>query len=170
MTNIETNRTSKISAILPIVEKVFLLLLVLGSVLFLLDVSISKTVISIGLGGLAITFFITSFIPIELYNSQEEADEDQPYGQLHLLSLIIAPKVLWIGSSIAIFGLLMYLVNPEIQSFHKLLGIGAGSIIICVLLIAIASLNSIKIRKPVQLILLRAIPTLMIASYILYFN
>ena len=170
MTNNETINKSKISTILSIVEKVFLLSLVVGVGLLLLNVPISVTVISISLGGLAIKFFISAFVPIELYNSQEEADEDQPFGQLHLLSLLIAPKVLWIGSSVTIFGLIMYLVNPEIQTFDRLLGIGAGSILVCVLLILVATLNGIKIRKPIQSILLRAIPTLLIASYILYLN
>jgi hypothetical protein len=144
---------------LPLIEKVFLAALAIGTVLTVMQ--IDSTVMRISLIGLAVTFFLFAYRPIEI-----PKQENEPFGFSELLAFMIVPKVLWISSAISAVGIAFYLFNND--GYKQLLMIGGLSIGIGTILIVIFLVSGVKHIKMVTPILLRAVPLFLVDFYILF--
>jgi hypothetical protein len=136
-------------------EMILIVILLTGAILN------NAQLITIALGGLSFAFFLYAYKPLEV-----EQDENELFGFKDLLSLMILPKVIFIGCSISTVGLLFY--YSEIAGHSIMLTIGNGVILISLLVLGILQISGslhLKILRPV---LLRALPILAINLYVLY--
>lgn len=93
--------------------------------------------LSLGLTGIAVVFFIEAYRPLELEDTGEES------GFSDLLGLTIVPKILGIASSVATVGIMFYQLG--MPGYPVMLGVGLSSILICLLILAI--LRAIGIQQ-----------------------
>jgi len=157
-----------IKKIVDPLEKSLLFSLAILVSLFYTEVFQSQTLIVIGLILLAIVLFASAFIPPEIFNSQEEADAQGPLGMMDLLTLTIAPKVLSIGSSVSVLGLVMYITKPGAQSYLQLTMIGGSSIMICLVLFGFGVLSGTKLHRSIYKAIVYGI-LLLLVDYYLFF-
>ena len=143
-------------------ERLFLIGLAIGTVLTLS--SIDSGVTKVSLNGLAITFFLYAYKPIDI----PRTDENEQFGFSELLALQIVPKVMWISSAVSTLGLLFYLLDMGNDGYKRMLMIGGLTIGISILLFAFFLVSGVKYLKVVAPILLRSVPLLAIDLYILF--
>ena len=151
---------TKITKHLHWAEGVFLLGLVIGTILMLTKIDSSVT--SVSLIGLAATFFLYSYKPIDI-----PQQENEKAGFSALLTFVIAPKVMWISSAVSVIGLLFYVLDMEAKGYLQMFMIGGSSIAIGVLIFTFALVTGVKHLRVVAPILLRAVPLLLVDMYLL---
>jgi hypothetical protein len=140
-------------------ERAFLIALAIGTILVFSK--INSSVLNVSLIGLAITFFLYAYKPLNIVR-----EENELLGFSDLLAVGILPRVMWISSAISTLGLLFYLMD---NAGHKnMLMIGGLTIGISVVLLTIFLVSGVKNIKIVTPILFRAIPLLTIDIYILF--
>lgn len=89
--------------LLPYLERVLLATLLAGLILRLIGTEI-PILITTGLAGLGVTFFLSANRPLNI-----EPKEGEEIGGFNgLLGLTIIPKILWIGTAVATIGILLY--------------------------------------------------------------
>jgi hypothetical protein len=142
-------------------ERAFFILLLIGAVLAYSK--IDAGVLNISLGGLAVTFFLYAYKPLQIVRNEGEL-----LGFSDLLATTILPKVLWISSAISTLGLLFYLLNLGNEGYKQMLLIGGSTIGIGLVLVAVFSAIGLKNIKIVSPVLLRAVPLLIFDFYILF--
>lgn len=151
-----------IKKILPNLERVLLAILAFGFILQLSGMNI-PVLISIGLGGLAVVFFLNGYIPVDIQQS-----EGEPMGFNELLGLSIVPKILWISAAVTTIGILFYSLQIGNDSYSKMLQIGGSTIVIGTSILLALKVRGVKNINLVLPVLLRALPALIIAGYILF--
>ena len=72
---------------------------------------------------LPIVFFIRAFMPVDV-----PKEEDRPLEFSDTLALLVAPKVLWLGCSFTLFGIITLLLHAFV--FKQLMMAGAAGILI----------------------------------------
>ena len=146
---------------LPLVEKVLMMALAIGIILTItgIDSTITKT----ALLGLAVTFFLMAYRPVESLRQ-----ENEQLGFPQLLAIMIVPKVLWISSAVSAIGIAFYLFGNE--GYKQQAIIGGLSIAIGTLIFVISLVTEVKHIKTVTPILLRALPLLLADFYIFFFK
>lgn len=109
----------------------------------------SDTLLILSLTTLSTVYFLSAFKP---GGSVEPPPADQKSGDtLDLLVKIIAPKVGWIGCSVAVVGILFYLQG--MKGYEQMLMIGGGTLAIVSAPLGIAFLKGNKLQ-----LLMRTMP------------
>jgi hypothetical protein len=140
------------------VEKVFLIGLAAGILLTMMTIDSKLAIVS--LVGLAVTFFLYAFRPVDV-----PLDENIQLGMSELLSLMILPKVMWISSAVSTLGIVFYLAGTD--NYQKLLMIGVSTLAIAVLLQTLLIVGGSKYRSVGTPALWRCIPLLLTNTYLL---
>ena len=159
MTSTPTSLIVKITNQLPLVEKIFLEALAIGTVLTLL--SIDSSVTKFSLLGLGVIFFLMTYSPTDL-----PGEEGEKFGFTELLAWAIVPKVMWISSAVSAFAISFYLFDFGNDGYKKMLMIGGSTIGIGILLLTFFLISGVKHLKMVTPILLRAVPLFLVDIYI----
>jgi energy-converting hydrogenase Eha subunit C len=146
---------------LPLVEKVLLTALAIGTILTVME--IDSTVTRISLLGLGVTFFLLAYRPNDI-----PRQEGEQLGFSDLLGLMIVPKVLWISSAISALGIAFYLFDFGNDGYKKMLMIGGLTISIGTILLIVFFVSGVKHIRTVVPILLRAVPLCLVDFYILF--
>ena len=146
---------------LPLVEKVLLAALAIGTILT--TMKIDSTVTRVSLLGLGVTFFLLAYRPTDI---PRQAGEQ--FGFSELLGLMIVPKVLWISSAISALGIAFNLFDFGNDGYKQMLMIGGLTIGIGTLLLVVFLISGVKHIKTVIPILLRAVPLCLVDFYILF--
>ncbi len=166
----ETNSTrDKIFRLVSLAEKAILLILAIGVVLNYQNVFEGKTLLLIALAGTAIIWFAMAFKPVELFSSQQEADEFGQWGFAEMLALMIVPRVLWISSAVSAFGVFAYFADFGNVGYMKGLTSGGFAIFICLVILLITLMMGVKKLRTVIPIFFRALPIFLIDIYIVFF-
>ena len=156
-----TSFSGAITKHLPLVEKVLLTTLVIGTILRVMHLDSSVTKVS--LLGLGVTFFLFAYRPNEI-----PREENEQFGFPDLLVLTIVPKVLWISSAISALGIALYLVDLGNEGYKRLLMIGGMTIGGATVILLFSFAKGVKHLETVTPVLLRAIPLLLVDFYILF--
>lgn len=146
---------------LPLVEKVLLTALAIGTILTVMK--IDSTVTRVSLLGLGVTFFLLAYRPNDI-----PRQEGEQLGFSDLLGLMIVPKILWISSAISALGIAFYLFDFGNDGYKKMLMIGGLTISIGTLLLIVFFISGVKHIRTVVPILLRAVPLCLVDFYILF--
>jgi len=146
---------------LPLVEKVLLTALAIGTIMTVMK--IDSTVTRVSLLGLGVTFFLMAYRPTDIPRQQGEQ-----FGFSDLLGLMIVPKVLWISSAVSALGIAFYLFDFGNDGYKKMLMVGGLTIGIGTLLLVVFLVSGVKHIKTVTPILLRAVPLCLVDFYILF--
>ncbi len=146
---------------LPLVERIFITALVIGTILTAMQ--IDSTVTKISLLGLGATFFLLAYRPNDI-----PRQEGEQFGFSDLLALMILPKVLWISSAISALGIAFYLFDFGNDGYKKMLMIGGLTIGIGTILLITFSISGVKHIKIAMPILIRAVPLCLVDFYILF--
>ena len=147
--------------LLPSLEQICLAILVIGFILQLNGTPIA-ILIMLGLGGLGVVFFLSAYRPLDV-----KPQENERMGFNELLGLSIIPKVLWIGSAITVMGILFYMMQIGNGQFLGVLYIGGLTVIIATLILLGLKAIGTKYLNTIFPILFRALPTLLVAAYII---
>ncbi|MEM7549581.1 MAG: hypothetical protein AAF363_07900 [Bacteroidota bacterium] len=150
---------TRIRKTLPVVERFALVVFTLGLVLTDL-IEYSNILVSISLTVLAIVFFLTAYIPIEM-----PQDEEHKTGFNELFTFTIGPKIIWIACSISTVGLQFYfngLEGPDIM-----LIVGSITLVPLNFLLGIQFLRRIKYAENLTPIFFRSIPIMVFDIYVL---
>lgn len=150
----------KLTKHLPLAEKALLAALAIGAILTMLEMD--TTITTVALLGLAVTFFLFAYRPIDI-----PVQEGEQFGFSQLLGLMIIPKVLWISCAVSALGIVFYLLQLGNDGFKQMLMIGVSAIAFAGLLLVILLISGVKHMKLVAPVLLRAIPLLLADVYIL---
>ena len=154
-----TSFTTKITSYLPTAEKIFLVGLAIGLLLHYFGTD--SIVMAVSLVGLAVTFFLSAYRPIEII-----PEENEVLGFKELLGHGIVPKVLWISCAVSTMGI--FLSNINNQGSQKMFFIGGTTIAIGTVIIVGLLVNGAKHINAVVPVLLRAIPLFVLDVYMLY--
>lgn len=146
---------------LPLIEKVLLTALAIGTILTVMK--IDSTVTRVSLLGLGVTFFFMAYRPSDI-----PRQEGEQFGFSDLLGLMIVPKVLWISSAVSALGIAFYLFDFGNDGYKKMLMVGGLTIGIGTLLLVVFLVSGVKHIKTVTPILLRAVPLCLVDFYILF--
>ena len=120
--------------ILPIAEKIFLLLLVIGAGMKAIDKG-GSMFLALALSGLACVYFLGIHVPSEV--KIEEGEE--PSGFKMLLILSILPRVIGISLAVSIIGIQFYLL--QLEGSAVMLLVGGQTIIVAMFLFLVMQLN-----------------------------
>lgn len=159
MTQSPTPFIVKITNYLPLIEKIFLVALAIGTLLTLL--SIDSSVTKFSLLGLGVIFFLMAYRPIDL-----PAQEGETFGFTELLAWSIVPKVMWINSAVSALGISFYLFDFGNDGYKRMLMIGGLTIGIAILMLTFFLVSGVKNLKMVTPALLRAVPLFLLDIYI----
>ena len=162
MTAIQTTFILRIARYSHWLEKTFLVFLALSAGLIPFGIDASPGLM-ISLSGLAVVFFLYAYRPLEISNA-----DDEPMGFIHLLSLSIIPKVLWISASISTMGIMFYLLGLNEEGYKSMLMIGGSSILFASFVLGIFLISATKYLRVLIPVLMRALPILFINIYIYF--
>ena len=146
---------------LPKAEKVFLLGLAVGLILFF--TSGDKIIVRISIGALAVIFFLSSFKPLDVPETG-----DKRFGFKELLTWIMIPKILWIGSAFSILGILVYTLQLGHDGHMRALMPGGSTIAIGLLVILYSWATGTKHLSVLLPTIIRVVPVMLIALYIVW--
>ncbi|MBZ0245435.1 MAG: hypothetical protein K8H85_05785 [Cyclobacteriaceae bacterium] len=150
----------KLTKHLPLVEKILLSALAIGTILVVLKMD--SSVARLSLLGLGVTFFLLAYRPNDIPRK-----EDEPFGFSELLGFMIVPKVLWISSAISALGLAFYLFDFGNDGYKQMLLIGGLTSGIGTVLLVVFFATGVKHIKMVMPVLLRAVPLCIVDFYLL---
>lgn len=150
-----------ITQYLPRLERMLLMLLVLGIVMTFLT-SVGSLIINIAIAGLALIFFLYAYKPLPA-----STGEDEKASIRELLGRSIVPKVLWISCAVSAMGILFFLIRTGSEEYRNMVTIGGFSILSALVILGVLQVIGTKHLQVVTPILLRAIPLMIMDFYIL---
>jgi hypothetical protein len=130
--------------------------------MILTAMQVDSTITPASLIGLAITFFLFAYRPLDV-----PYQENEQQGFADLLALMIIPKVLWISTAMSAFGIGFSFFATN-EGYKNMLLIGGISIAFATLLLGIFTIIGVKHIRVVAPILLRALPLCLVDFYILF--
>ena len=154
----------KFSSFLPFLEIIAILVSVVGVVFVVLHLPGGHELAMVGLSFLACIYFISSSLlpPIP----ESDKDRNAPKGFVDLFLRTFLRKIIYIGCSVSVIGLLFTLL--KLNGSHELTSIAASVLGACcvlsVLAVFINSNNLLFLKAP----LARAIPLLLITLLLIY--
>ena len=177
---------SNIARALKLIEKILLIALLAGIVLY--DQSNNLLLLQITLGLLCIIYFLfpfltntSRFIDIDLdeldnNDTEEEIDvnkfDEQKIDQVpevqFVFSCFILPKILWLSIALSVAGYLSLITFPNNDTYRKLILVGAGTSVIGLSVLVYEIFKGLKDIKFLYPILLRAIPVVLFDLYLLF--
>ncbi len=152
----------KILPFVPWAERVFIIAALIALALKATG-NTSTTLLVISLGGLAATFFLSGFIPLDI-----PYDENEKLGFIDLLALTIMPKVAWIGIAISVLGILFHQLGLPPDRYLQMFMIGSSVLVGTVVILLIALAQGVKRLHYVVPIYYRVIPVLLVMAYLFY--
>ncbi|MTI23911.1 hypothetical protein [Fulvivirga kasyanovii] len=144
---------------LPVVEKLLLLLLIIGLTINYFSGGL-YSLIMISLMGLSCVAFLNAYQPSKV----PPPEEGKSYGFKELLAYQIMPKMIWIGTSVLLIGILFYILRLE--GFLNMVFIGSIAVTIGAFLLLVLKLTGTKQMEHVMPVLYRSTPVLIIGIYI----
>jgi hypothetical protein len=153
----------KILPFVPWAERVFIVATLIALVLKATG-NTSTLLLAISMSGLALTFFLSAFLPIDI-----PFDENEKFEFIDLLALSIVPKVSWIGSAVMVVGILLNQLDLPSQQYLQMFMIGSSVVIGSVVILLISSSMGVKNIRYIIPIYFRAVPLLLMVAW-LYFN
>jgi len=150
---------TKLTAYLPMAEKIFLIGLALGIVLTLAN--LDSLVLKASLVGLAVTFFLYGYKPIDV-----PAKEGEKLGFTELLGHSIVPNITWVGCSVSLIGILFTMQNLE--GARQMLFIGGTTLGIATVIMILLLVTGVKYMSVAIPVLYRAIPLLVLDLYLFF--
>lgn len=151
----------KLYKIIGLAERILLAGAIIAFLLNRFEKGNGAELLTLSLGSLACIYFLRTYQPPS-YAKQRPEDGAQKLGMLDLLLQTIAPKVGWIGSSVAVVGILFYL--QLFKGADQILLIGGVTLAIVSAMLAVSFLKGNKLA--VQL-LMRTVPLCVMALYLL---
>ncbi|HCW05889.1 MAG TPA: hypothetical protein DGG95_00795 [Cytophagales bacterium] len=122
-----------------------------------------QQLIIISLSALAVIYFLGAYVPAQ---APEDGDEQsQPKGFAVLLGETIIPKLLGIGSAVAVIGILFTI--QHFNGFREMLLIGSSTLGVSSIVGLLVSMNNEKARASLSNLLFRAVPLMLIGIYLL---
>ncbi|HLT71112.1 MAG TPA: hypothetical protein VKZ75_00605 [Cyclobacteriaceae bacterium] len=155
-----TSMLQGITRYLPRLERMLLMLIVLGIVITFLT-NAGALIINVAIAGLALVFFLYAYQPL-LVNT----GKDEKAGMGELLGWSIVPKVLWIGCAISAMGILFFLIKTGTDEYRNMVMIGGFSIVSSLLVLGVLQVSGTKHLQVITPILLRAIPLMIMDFYV----
>lgn len=149
-----------ITQYLPRLERMLLMLLVLGIVVTFLTKA-GSLIINIAIAGLALVFFLYAYKPLEV-----NAGNNEKAGVSELLGWSVVPKVLWISCAVSAVGILFFLIKTMNDGYLNMVMIGGFSILGGILVLGVLAISGTKHLEVTTPILLRAIPLMIMDFYI----
>lgn len=146
---------------LNILERLFLVLLIVGLILDFFDLGIFQLT-SVSLIALAAVFFLSAYRPSTI----PKPEEGTLYGFQELISYIIIPKVLWISTAVLTVGILFFTMNQGNNGYLTMIMVGGTSIVISSIVLLTSMAMGTKYLNHVTPVLLRSTPTLLIGIYL----
>jgi hypothetical protein len=143
---------------LPAVEKILLAALCVGIPLMIIGTD--TAVVKVSLIGLAITYFLTGYRPIDV-----PVRDDKPLSFKELFGIIILPKVAWVSCAVLTIGLLFTLLGYE--GYHEMLLIGCTSGGVGTFLFTVLWIGGVEHIPLVAPVLLRLVPLFLVDTYFL---
>lgn len=151
-----------ITEYLPRLERMLLMLLVLGIVMAFLT-SVGSLIINIAIAGLALVFFLYAYKPINV-----NSGDDEKAGMGELLGWAVVPKVLWISCAVSAMGILFFLLRTGNLEYKNMVMIGGFSILVGLVVLGVLQVSGTKHLQVVTPILLRAVPLMIMDFYIFF--
>ncbi len=148
--------------LLPYLERIFLATLAIGYILKLMENHI-PILITIGLAGLGVIFFLSAFRPLEF-----EPTEGEKMGFNEFLGLVTVPKILWISTAVATIGILLYTLQLGNDGYLRMLYIGSSTIAIATLILLGLKATGTKYLNATFPVFYRVFPTFLLVAYILF--
>jgi hypothetical protein len=111
---------------------------------------------------LSVIYFLTGYVPRP---ANEDEEQPQPLGFGALLGRTIVPKILSIGSAVTVVGILFTI--QHFNGFREMLLIGSSTLAVASVIGLINTISDEPGRRALGSLLLRAIPLLLIGSYLL---
>ncbi|MBS1505195.1 MAG: hypothetical protein JSS79_01005 [Bacteroidetes bacterium] len=134
-----------------------------GAFLFRSTYSYSEEIIIISLSALSGIYFLMTYVPRASQNEEGQNDDNQK-GMLGLLGSTIAPKIISIGSSVTVIGILFAI--EQWNGFREMILIGSSSLTGAVVVL-LSSFGNESLRVKFIPLLYRAVPLLAIGFYLL---
>lgn len=159
MTSARTSLIARIFNYLPLIEKVLLTALAIGIILTIMKMDNTATKFS--LIGLAVTFFLSAYRPMEI-----PRQENEKLGFTDLLALSIIPKTMWISCAISAMGISLYLSQFGNEGYKQMLLIGSSAIGGGAFFLVFFLVSGVKNLNLVTPILFRALPLLAVDIYL----
>ena len=123
--------------------------------------------VSSGEKGIMFSFSILSAVYyLSAFKPREALAEERP-GFVSTLTENVMPKVLWMGSAVAVIGLQFFFLN--LPGYTMMIMIGSTATQLGVALYIILSLINPAATQKHASILYRAVPLLLVATYVHYF-
>ena len=148
---------------LPWIERAAISLLIVAMIMALLKIPADE-MIMVSMGTLSVVFFMNA-----RSMTAPEPKEGEQSGFRELFGFVILPKILWLGASVSVIGILFFIL--ELSGYAEMLMVGGSSLtigtLILVILISTGSQNLLPVYKPV---LVRVLPVMAVALYILLTN
>lgn len=157
-----TSMLQGITEYLPRLERMLLMLLVLGIVMAFLT-SVGSLIINIAIAGLALVFFLYAYKPINV-----NSGDDEKAGMGELLGWAVVPKVLWISCAVSAMGILFFLLRTGNLEYKNMVMIGGFSILVGLVVLGVLQVSGTKHLQVVTPILLRAVPLMIMDFYIFF--
>ena len=157
-----TSMLQGITQYLPRLERMLLMLLVLGIVMTFLT-SVGSLIINIAIAGLALIFFLYAYKPLPV-----STGEDEKASIRELLGWSIVPKVLWISCAVSAMGILFFLIRTGSLEYRNMVMIGGLSILVGLVVLGVLQVSGTKHLQVVTPILLRAVPLMIMDFYIFF--
>lgn len=145
---------------LPRLERMLLMLLVLGIVVTFLSAT-GSLIINVAIAGLSVVFFLYAYKPLDANTGEKEKA-----GIGELLGWSVVPKVLWISCAVSALGILFFLIKTGTGEYRNMVMIGGFSILSGLLVLGVVWTSGTKHLEVVTPILLRAIPLMIMDFYI----
>lgn len=151
----------KLYKIIGLAERVLLAGAIIALLLNRFEKGNGAQLLTLSLGSLAVVYFLRAYQP-QQHSEEKPADDNQKSGMFDLLLQTIAPKVGWIGCSVATMGILFYLQGMKGQ--EQILLLGGGTLTIVNVMLGIAFLKG---KKLVGQLFMRTVPLCLMALYLL---
>ncbi|MGC4020733.1 MAG: hypothetical protein QM734_01715 [Cyclobacteriaceae bacterium] len=153
-----------IAKYLPIIEKVLLAAFVSGFIMKLMQIGPANDIIIISLSALSAIYFLTAQIPLDVGESAIPSNQEFSF---RIIGEKLTPKILAIGSSCSVIGILFTIM--QWSGFREMLLIGSISLAFSsVLALLVSSISNEYVRKTIGQRLLRAVPLMLIGFYLLW--
>lgn len=165
----QTPFSKMLQSVLSKAELVALAITVIGLILFNNGQEIGSNILTLGLTTLAGIFFLTAFMPASPASDDEnqKIEKETKKGFVDLIGLVLW-KVMHIGCAVTTIGILFYILH--LLGFGQMLFIGTSALILSVAFSALSILQKSENMNTLKSGLMRAIPLVLLGSYILYMN
>jgi hypothetical protein len=153
---------SKLKTFLPIAEITCIAGFAVGFMLTKQDNPLGREIVMLSLGGLSVIYFLTAYLPPDARPSEES---EQKAGFLTLLGRTIAPKLLAVGSSVMVIGILFAV--QQMKGSEQMLLVASATLAGASLVGFVSISKDETARKILGPLLLRSVPLLFIGIYLL---